>query len=70
MTEPQPASELAGPRYVPAPEVVVVRVTVRGGVHHGQVIGWRGERVYMSYRTVDGNDLAWVPADEVERLTT
>ena len=53
--------------YIPAPEVVVVRVTAHGGVHDGQVLGWRGDRVYVSYRTVDGNHLAWVPAADVER---
>ena len=68
MTEANPAPEPAGPPYVPATEVIVVRVTVRGGVHDGQVLGWRGDRVYASYRTVDGNHLAWVPAVDVERV--
>ena len=69
MSEPGRAPE-AGPAaapYVPAPEVIVVRVTAHGGVHDGQVLGWRGDRVYVSYRTVDGNHLAWVPAADVER---
>ena len=67
MTEPEPTPEPTGPPYVRAPEVIVVRVTARGGIHDGQVLGWRGDRVYVSYRTVDGNHLAWVPAADVER---
>ena len=68
MSEPGRAPETgpAAATYVPAPEVIVVRVTAHG-VHDGQVLGWRGERVCVSYRTVDGNHLAWVPAADVER---
>ena len=69
MSEPGRAPEtgLAAAPYVPAPEVVVVGVSAHGGVHDGQVLGWRGDRVYVSYRTVDGNHLAWVPGADVER---
>lgn len=69
MSEPERAPETkpAAAPYLPAPGVIVVRVTALGGVHDGQVLGWRGERVYVSYRTSDGNHLAWVPAADVER---
>ena len=69
MNEPGRAPETgpAAAPYVPAPEVSVVRVTAHGVVHDGRVLGRRGERVYLSYRTADGNHLAWVPAADVER---
>ena len=70
MTESEPPGEPnpAVPLYVTATEGIVVRVTVRGDVYDGQVLGWRGDRVYVSYRTVDGNHLAWLPAADVERV--
>ena len=69
MSEPGRAPETgpAAAPYVPALEVIVVRVTAHGGVHDGQVLGWQSDRVYVSYRTVDGNHLAWLPAADVER---
>ena len=62
MSEPGRALE-TGPTEapcVPAPAVIVMRVTAHGGVHDGLVLGWRGDRVYVPYRTADGNHLAWV----------
>ena len=70
MTGPDrtPEPTAAAAPYVQASEVISVRVTAHGGVHDGQVLGWRGDRVFVSYRTVDGNHLAWVPAADVERV--
>lgn len=57
--------------YVPAVPEVPVRVTVAGEQHDGQVLGWRGDRVYVRYRgPQDGNHLAWVEAGAVQRLET
>lgn len=58
-----------GRRYVEAEQPIPVRVTVRdGSVRDGQVLGWRGERVYVSWRTDLGNHLGWVDAAAVERV--
>ena len=65
MTGPAPTGP---PPYVPAPEGIVVRVTVRGEVYDGQVLGWRADRVYVNYRSANGRHLAWVPAADVERV--
>ena len=44
MNEPERAPETgpAAAPYVPAPEVIVVRVTAHGGVHDGQVLETAG----------------------------
>ena len=65
MTRTEPTPE--GQPYVTAPEGLVVRVTVRGDVYDGQVLGWRGNRVYVNYRSEHGRHLAWVPGADVER---
>jgi hypothetical protein len=56
------------PPYVKADPVVPVRLAVAGEQRQGEVLGWRGERVYVRYRTQAGNHLAWLPAGAVERL--
>jgi hypothetical protein len=47
---------------------VPVLVTVRGERLDGEVLGWRGDRVYVRWRTAAGNHLGWVLAADVERL--
>ena len=32
-----------------------------------QSLGWRGDRVYITWKTDMGNHLSWVPAADVER---
>lgn len=47
-----------------------VEVTVEdsGGTWPGHVLGWRGERVYVTYNTGIGlKHLCWLPADRVRR---
>lgn len=61
MTEPLPP-------YMPAIPEVVVRVKIGDLWHDGSVLGWRGDRVYVRYRTERGGHLAWLPASEVERI--
>lgn len=61
MTEPLPP-------YVPAAVEVVVRVKIADEWREGVVLGWRGERVYVRYRTERGGHLTWVPAADVERV--
>jgi hypothetical protein len=56
------------PRYVRAPNYLPVRARVHGVLLEGHVIGKRGERVYVQYRTAMGNHLAWLPAADVERV--
>ena len=55
--------------YVPAAAPVPVCAVVRGERQDdARVLGWRGERVYLSWRTGPGlNHLGWVPAADVER---
>lgn len=55
--------------YVEAERPIAVRVTVPdGSVRDGQVLGWRGDRVCVSWRTGDGTHLGWVDARVVERV--
>jgi hypothetical protein len=54
-------------QYVKADSPVFVRVTIRGEQWDGMVLGWRGERVYVQYRSPAGQHLAWVDAGAVER---
>lgn len=63
MTEPAPQLE----PYVAAPEPVAVRVNSAGVGHDGTVNGWRGDRIFLSYRGETGRHLKWVPAADVER---
>jgi hypothetical protein len=56
------------PPYTQAPEWVAVRALVRGEQRDAWVIGWRGERVYLQWRTEAGSHLGWVPAADVERV--
>ena len=64
----EPVVHSPRPPYVAAEPVVPVRVQVGGVERLGEVLGWRGERVYVRYRTGAGNHLSWVPAVAVERL--
>lgn len=55
--------------YVPAPAHMPVRALVRGEERQGHVLGWRGERVYLQWTLGPGmNHLAWVSAEDVERV--
>ncbi len=55
------------PPYVKARDFIGVRALVRGERRDGHVIGWRGERVYLQWRSEDGHHLGWVSAADVER---
>ncbi len=56
------------PPYVEAVEYLRVRAEVRGTRCDGVVLGWRGDRVYLTWKTDMGNHLGWVPARDVERV--
>jgi hypothetical protein len=56
------------PPYTEAPQPVAVRALVRGTRRDAWVIGWRGDRVYLRWRTELGSHLGWVPAADVERI--
>ena len=45
-----------------------MRNQVRGELREGQIIGRRGQRLYVRYRTVMGNHLVWLKAADVERV--
>jgi hypothetical protein len=55
------------PPYVEATTYLPVHALVRGAVVEGVVLGWRGDRVYLTWRSDLGNHLGWVPASVVER---
>ncbi len=55
------------PPYVEAREHLPVRATVRGQLVDAVVLGWRGDRVYLTWRSHMGKHLGWVPAADVER---
>ncbi len=50
------------PPYVEATQHLPVRAFVRGFQRDAVVLGWRGERVYVTWRTDMGNHLGRVPA--------
>lgn len=54
------------PPYVEAREHLPVRAWVRGFPVDAVVLGWRGERVYLTWKTNMGNHLGWVLAAEVD----
>ncbi len=54
--------------YVPATEHLAVMATIRGQKHSAVVLGWRGDRVCLTWRTDLGSHLGWVAAADVERL--
>lgn len=61
-------SRVAGtPPYVTAEQPIPVIAAVNGQRWPGEVNSWRGERVYVRWRTGAGNHLGWLPADGVER---
>jgi hypothetical protein len=64
----EPAAPEGLPPYVEAPQPVPVRALVRGERRDGWVLGWRGERVYLRWKTDSGNHLGWVSASDVERI--
>jgi hypothetical protein len=48
---------------------VPVLVDDNGGTWPGQVLGWRGDRVYVTYSSGIGmKHLTWVPAERVRRV--
>jgi hypothetical protein len=55
------------PPYTEAPEPVAVRALVRGELREAWVLGWRGDRVYLQWKTAAGNHLGWVRAADVQR---
>jgi len=54
------------PPYVDAREHLAVRTWVRGYQHDAVVLGWRGELVYLTWRSDLDNHLGWVPAAHVD----
>jgi hypothetical protein len=51
---------------VQAKSPIPVNVLTGGQVLHGHVLGWRGERVYVRYRTSMGNHLAWADVERTD----
>ena len=58
------------PPYVVAVDYVRVTAWVRGFPVEGVVLGWRGDRVYLTWKTEMGSHLGWLPAADVQRLDT
>jgi hypothetical protein len=54
------------PPYVEAKTYLRVRAAVCGQVVDSVVLSWRGQRVYLRWRS-DLGHLGWVPAVDVER---
>lgn len=55
------------PPYVEAKGHLPVRAWVRGFQHDGVVLGCRGNRVHLSWRSDKGTRLGWVPIVDVKR---
>ncbi len=55
------------PPYVEAMDYIRVRALVRGQHVDGVVLGWRGDRVYVTWRSDMGDHLGCVSAANVER---
>ncbi len=55
------------PPYVEATEHLPVRALIRGARHDAAVLGWRGDRVYLTWPPEMGKRLGWVPAAHVVR---
>ena len=55
------------PPYVAATTYLPVYAEVRGRRIEGRVLGWRVDRVFLTWRSDLGNHLGWVPASVVER---
>lgn len=48
---------------------IPVEVDDNGGTWPGRVLGWRGDRVYVTYNSGIGlKHLTWVPASRVRRV--
>lgn len=55
--------------YVEARDYIRAQANVRGQDYDVIVLGWRGDRVYLSWQTEMGRHLGWVPAAEVQRAS-
>ncbi len=55
------------PPYVEAVDYLPVRALVRGTRHDAVVLGWRGDRVYLTWWTDMGKHLGRMPTADVER---
>ena len=55
------------PPYVEATTYLPVYAEVRGQRVEGRVLGWRADRVFLTWRSDLGNHLGWAPAAVVER---
>ena len=55
------------PPYVEATTYLPVHAEVRGQLVEGRVLGWRGDRVFLTWRSELGNHLGWVAASLVGR---
>ena len=53
--------------YVEAPEYMPVRASVRGEQRGGHVIGWRGQRAFLRWKTSMSEHIGWLPSADVER---
>lgn len=53
--------------YVQAQDHIRAHARVRGRDCDVVVLGWRGDRVYLTWRTDMGRHLGWVPATDVTR---
>ena len=56
------------PPYVEAREHLPVRAWVRGSETDAVVLGWRGDRVYLTWKSDAGRHLGWVLAADVKRV--
>ncbi len=55
------------PPYVQVTEHMQVHAVVRGTRHDAVVLGRRGDRVYLTWKSTLGNHLGWVPAADIRR---
>lgn len=55
--------------YVEARDYIRAQANVRGQHYDVIVLGWRGDRVFLTWRTDMGRHLGWVPASDVQRVT-
>ena len=53
--------------YVEAQHHLRAHARVRGQEHDVVVLGWRADRVFLTWRTDMGRHLGWVPAADVTR---
>lgn len=55
------------PPYVEAKAYLPVRAWVRGFQADAVALGWRGDRVYLTWKSDMGRHLGWAPAADVQR---